>query len=52
MNFTEYLKQEFINGSVVKKDNFEELWETWMEELSDEQLDILAEEWKNIVTNQ
>jgi hypothetical protein len=45
-SFTDYLKNEFINGSMVKKDNFEELWEVWKEELDDDELNKLANEWK------
>jgi len=45
-SFTDYLKNEFINGSMVKKDNFEELWEVWREELDDDELNKFANEWK------
>ena len=45
-SFTDYLKNEFINGSMVKKDNFEELWEVWKEELDDDELNKFANAWK------
>ncbi len=31
---------------MVKKDNFEELWEVWREELDDDELNEFANEWK------
>ena len=46
-SFTDYLKNEFINGSMVKKDNFEELWEVWKEELEDDEIDKHAIDWAN-----
>ncbi len=32
---------------MVKKDNFEELWEVWKEELEDDEIDKHAIDWAN-----
>ena len=46
MQFTEYLEQEFIKTGECIKDNFEELYPTWKEELDDDELNKFANEWK------
>ena len=46
MQFTNYLEQEFIKTGECIKDNFEELYPTWKEELDDDELNKFANEWK------
>ena len=43
--FTDYLKEQFIKTGECIKDNFEDLYPIWREELDDEQLDEFANEW-------
>ena len=44
--YTDFLKSKFIETGEVMKDNFEDLWPTWRDELEDEEMDKFAEEWK------
>ena len=46
MQFTNYLEQEFIKTGECIKDNFEEKYPTWKEELDDDELNKFANEWK------
>ena len=46
MQFTEYLEQEFIKTGECIKDNFEDKYPTWKEELDDDELNKFANEWK------
>ena len=46
MQFTEYLEQEFIKTGECIKDNFEDKYPTWREELDDDELNKFANEWK------
>ena len=46
MQFTNYLEQEFIKTGECIKDNFEEKYPTWREELDDDELNKFANEWK------
>ena len=47
MTYTDYLKQKFIKTGECIKDNFEEKYPTWREELDDSELDEFANEWRN-----
>ena len=46
MQFTNYLEQEFIKTGECIKDNFEDKYPTWKEELDDDELNKFANEWK------
>ena len=46
MQFTNYLEQEFIKTGECIKDNFEDKYPTWREELDDDELNKFANEWK------
>ena len=45
--FTDYLEDQFIKTGECIKDNFEDLYPAWKEELDDEELDKFAIEWAN-----
>ena len=46
MQFTNYLEQEFIKTGECIKDNFEDKYPPWKEELDDDELNKFANEWK------
>jgi len=48
MTFTDYLKEQFIKTGECIKDNFEEKYPTWRNELEDEELDKYAINWANM----
>ena len=48
MTFTDYLKDQFIKTGECIKDNFEELYPTWREQLEDEDLNKFAIDWANM----
>ena len=47
MTYTDYIKEQFIKTGECIKDNFEEKYPTWREELDDSKLDEFANEWRN-----
>ena len=47
MTYTDYLKDQFIKTGECIKDNFEDLYPAWKEELDDSELDEFANEWRN-----
>ena len=44
--FTDYLKAQFVETGEVNKEDWEDLYPEWLNQLEDEQLDVFAEEWK------
>ena len=51
MTFTDYLKEQFVQTGEVHKDNWEDLYPEWLNQLEDEDLDKMAEEWETIKNN-
>ena len=47
MTFTDYLKDQFIKTGECIKDNFEDLYPAWKNELDDDELNKFANEWTN-----
>ena len=45
---SDYLKGQFVKTGEVNKEDWEDLYPEWLNQLEDEQLDVFAEEWKQL----